>query len=70
MQRVYALSGERLAPGARRAEQAWTMLLHAVATDRVPHRPNRIDPRVQKRRPEAYPLMTRPRAELRAAAGR
>jgi hypothetical protein len=30
-----------------------------------PHRPNRIEPRVRKRRPKQYPLMTRPRGELR-----
>jgi len=29
-----------------------------------PHRPNRIEPRVRKRRPKQYPLMTRPRREL------
>lgn len=30
-----------------------------------PHRPGRFDPRVKKRRPKAYPRMTRPRAELK-----
>ncbi len=30
-----------------------------------PHRPNRLEPRVLKRRPKSYPLMTRPRQELR-----
>ena len=29
-----------------------------------PHRPNRVEPRVRKRRPKQYPLMTRPRHEL------
>lgn len=33
----------------------------------TPHRPNRIEPRVRKRRPKPYPLMTRPRHELRQA---
>ena len=32
-----------------------------------PHRPGRVQPRVRKRRPKQYPLMTRPRAELRKA---
>jgi hypothetical protein len=32
-----------------------------------PRRPNRVEPRVIKRRPKAYPLMTRPRDELRQA---
>lgn len=33
----------------------------------VPLRPNRAEPRVRKRRPKQYPLMTRPRDELRKA---
>ena len=32
-----------------------------------PDRPGRVQPRVRKRRPKQYPLMTRPRAELRKA---
>lgn len=32
-----------------------------------PSRPDRAEPRVRKRRPKAYPLMTRPRAELKKA---
>jgi len=32
-----------------------------------PHRPGRIEPRVRKRRPKKYPLMTKPRAVLRQA---
>lgn len=32
-----------------------------------PHRPGRIEPRVRKRRPKQYPLMTKPRAVLRQA---
>jgi len=33
----------------------------------IPHRPNRLEPRVRKRRPKAYRLMRRPREELRKA---
>jgi hypothetical protein len=44
-------------------------LLDLVARQIVPWRPNRIEPRVRKRRPKNYPLMTRPRSELKAAAG-
>ena len=32
-----------------------------------PDRPNRVEPRVRKRRPKQYPLMTKPRSELRKA---
>jgi IS5 family transposase len=35
----------------------------------VPHRPGRHQPRVKKRRPKSYPLMTRPRHELRKRLG-
>ncbi|WP_339382364.1 hypothetical protein [Nostoc flagelliforme] len=31
----------------------------------VRHRPGRSEPRVRKRRPKIYPLMTKPRHELR-----
>ena len=40
-------------------------LLQAIATHKLPHRPNRYEPRVRKRRPKSYPLMTKPRQELR-----
>jgi len=30
-----------------------------------PHRPNRLEPRVRKRRPKQYPLMTKPRWQLK-----
>ncbi len=30
-----------------------------------PHRPNRLEPRVRKRRPKPYPLMTKPRKQLK-----
>jgi hypothetical protein len=41
-------------------------VIHAIGTRRLPHRPGRIEPRVVKRRPKPHPLMTKPRAELRA----
>lgn len=42
-------------------------LLDLVATQEVPCRPHRLEPRVKKRRPKKYNLMNKPRAELRAA---
>lgn len=38
-------------------------LLQILASDLVPERPDRREPRVRKRRPKDYPLMHRPRAE-------
>jgi hypothetical protein len=52
---------------------AWRWLRHARPGEappvlRVnPSRPGRYEPRVRKRRPKQYPLMTKPRAQLRKA---
>ena len=37
------------------------LLLHALARDLLPHRPNRSEPRARKRRPKNYQLLTKPR---------
>ena len=41
-------------------------LWSALAHDRLPDRPHRVEPRVQKRRRKAYPFLCRPRQELKA----
>jgi hypothetical protein len=52
---------------------AWRWLKHARPGDPLPvlrvnpERPGRAEPRVRKRRPKQFPLMKRPRAELRQA---
>ena len=51
----------------RRARQA---LLARLACDRVPVRPERNEPRVKKRRPKNYQLMTRPRSQMRVSKSR
>jgi hypothetical protein len=43
------------------------MMLEQIAAHEVANRPGRIEPRVLKRRRHHYPLMQRPRDELRAA---
>ena len=40
-------------------------LLTAISFEEVPYRPGRVEPRVRKRRPKNYSLMTRPRHELK-----
>ena len=40
-------------------------LLRAIATHKLPHRPHRYEPRVRKRRPKSYSLMTKPRHEYK-----
>jgi putative transposase len=44
----------------------YTMSLARIAANEVADRPGRIEPRVLKRRRHRYPLMQRPRAQLRA----
>jgi len=36
-----------------------------MAQQRVGNRPGRIEPRAVKRRPKAFPLLTKPRAKVR-----
>jgi len=36
-------------------------LLHTIARDQIPNRPNRSEPRAKKRRPKNYQLLTQPR---------
>jgi hypothetical protein len=42
------------------------LLIQGIAQMKLPHRPGRVEPRSLKRRPRNFPLMTKPRAELRA----
>jgi len=39
--------------------------LKNLASHRVGHRPDRVEPRAVKRRPKPHPLLTKPRAEAR-----
>jgi hypothetical protein len=79
---VYNLVRRVMLAAARRQEveperisfvDAWRWLRHARPDDELPDlvinpkRPGRVEPRVRKRRPKQFPLMKRPRAELRKA---
>jgi len=44
-----------------------TRLMTAIASNRIGHRPDRVEPRVKKRRPKPYDVMTKPRAEYKRA---
>ncbi len=46
--------------------QFYTTLLKVIATLFVPLRPNRVEPRVVKRRPKPFPRMQQPRSVLKA----
>ena len=54
-----------LAATSQKRHQIYRTLLKVIAHKAVPDRPARNEPRVRKRRPKAYPLMTKPRHELR-----
>jgi len=60
-----------LATGScRDARQLYHLMLAHIAANEVADRPGRIEPRVLKRRRHHYPLMQRPRSELRASLGK
>ena len=48
----------------------YQMMLAYIAANKVADRPGRIEPRVLKRRRHRYPLMQRPREQLRAELGK
>ena len=51
----------------REQTRLFNQLLQILAEDIVPDRPERNEPRVRKRRPKAYPLMTQPRRQYHLA---
>lgn len=50
---------------ARNVRHLWRSELARIAANEVANRPGRIEPRVLKRRRHRYPLMTRPRRQLK-----
>jgi Transposase DDE domain len=75
VRRVMEEAGRRQGVAAERISfvDAWRWLQQTRPGDDLPQlvvnpdRPGRVQPRVRKRRPKQYPLMTRPRAALRKA---
>lgn len=57
---------EQLATASNRErQQLYRTLLELIVHKPVPKRLGRHEPRVRKRRPKSYPLMQKPRTELR-----
>lgn len=56
---------ELLAASSKKRLRIYHTLLKVIIHKAVPDRPGRSEARVRKRRPKAYPLMTKPRHELR-----
>jgi hypothetical protein len=50
-----------------KARKLCDLLLQWIAHDPNPDRPNRIEPRAVKRRPKQYPLLNKPRNQMRKA---
>lgn len=51
-------------------QQLWEDLLVNLVRDKLPLRPNRLEPRALKRRPKPYPLLNKPRRQFREIAHR
>ena len=51
-------------PGPPGRALAW--LLQFAATQKVPYRPWRFEPHKRKRRPKKFPLLMKPRSQLKA----
>ena len=66
--RQYSRTIAQIPPSCLQRHRAlYRDMLAVIAEDPVPERPDRFEPRCQKRRPKNYPFMKRPRRELRAA---
>jgi len=50
----------------RRQTELLDAMFELIAQDRLPIRPGRSEPRAKKRRPNAYPFLTKPRRKMHA----
>lgn len=57
-------------PGSRMAKDIYNTMLAFIAEDVLPLRPGRVEPRVIKRRPKPYQLLTKPRHLMREISHR
>jgi hypothetical protein len=55
----------RAARSKKKRAELWDELVKTVATDQVPLRPGRTEPRAVKRRPKPYPLLNKPRRKFK-----
>ncbi len=51
--------------GVKQRRRLYRTLLEVVTHKLVPERPNRVEPRLKKRRPKAYGWMQKPRSVLK-----
>lgn len=63
---IYSPMMDQIPASHRQRRRAlYAEMLAAIAKDQVPERPGRREPRCQKRRPKAYPFMTKPRHQMK-----
>ena len=60
----------QLAPRRRMRRALRHQLLSRIASDRVPLRPGRSEPRARKRRPKNYQFLTQPRRKMQVFPSR
>jgi hypothetical protein len=63
--RQFAAAFESLPPKPKVQRQHYERILELIASDLLPDRPNRFEPRAIKRRPKAYPRLTQHRRLMR-----
>ncbi len=69
-QTIQGFRSELSHAGSSEAEVLREVALKAIASHRVGDRPDRVEPRVRKRRPKNYPLMHEPRPKPRKRLGK
>ena len=63
---IYSPMMDQIPASHRQRRRAlYAEMLAAIAKDQVPERPGRREHRCQKRRPKAYPFMTKPRHQMK-----
>lgn len=65
LQTMTAFASSLFSTTGEEVNEQYKSLLGAVVQHAVGDRPNRIEPRCQKRRPKEYPFLTKPRATVR-----
>jgi hypothetical protein len=68
--RHWSASLEAMRGMPRKQQALLDAMFEIIATDLVPHRPDREEPRAKKRRPKNYHLLTKPRHEMKISGHR
>jgi len=63
--RHYSCALEIFRGRRRKTNQILSIMYYQIAHDPVPDRPDRVEPRAVKRRPKAYPPLTKPRHKMK-----